>query len=183
KQIRSQVGLVFQNPDDQLFMPTVAEDIGFGLKNLGIGEPVLKERVAQSLGDVNLNPQLYGPRNPDHLSGGEKKRVAIAGVLAMRPEILVLDEPSAQLDPASRRELINLLRTLPITQLIATHDLDLVLDLCDRTLVLSQGHLVYDGPTMRLMSDSHFLTTHRLESPLSMQRPDRQNGDRLLNKF
>ncbi len=168
--IRTQVGLVFQNPDDQLFLTTIWEDIAFGPKNLGIKDPLLSQRVNQALLAVQLEPQHYGHRHPDRLSGGEKKRAAIAGVLAMQPDILVLDEPSAQLDPLARRELMNLLQTLPLTQLIATHDLDLVLDLCDRTLVLSEGHLVYDGPTYPLMLDSAFLQSYRLESPLSFQR-------------
>ena len=170
KAIRTQVGFVFQNPDDQLFLTTVWDDIAFGPKNLGLKDPVLSQRVEQALLTVQLEPSVYGPRHPDRLSGGEKKRVAIAGVLAMEPAILVLDEPSAQLDPAARRRLIHLLHSLPLTQLIATHDLDLVLELCDRTLVLSEGHLVYDGPTYPLMLDPAFLQAHRLESPLSFQR-------------
>ena len=178
--IRTQVGLVFQNPDDQLFLTTVWDDIAFGPKNLGIKDPLLTQRVNQALWAVNLEPQRYGHRHPDRLSGGEKKRAAIAGVLAMQPDILVLDEPSAQLDPGTRRELIQLLQTLPLTQLIATHDLDLALELCDRTLVLSQGHLVYDGPTYPLMLDPAFLHAHRLESPLSFQRAYCNLGDRPL---
>ncbi|MBV8883177.1 MAG: ABC transporter ATP-binding protein, partial [Chroococcidiopsidaceae cyanobacterium CP_BM_RX_35] len=118
--IRNFVGLVFQNPDDQLFMPTVWEDVAFGPMNLGLRDQELRERVLQALGAVNLDPDWYGARNTDNLSGGEKKRIAIAGVLAMNPQVLVFDEPSAQLDPRSRRQLIELLQTLPLTQLIAT---------------------------------------------------------------
>jgi cobalt/nickel transport system ATP-binding protein len=120
---------------------------------------------------VDIDPEWYGQRNTDNLSGGEKKRIAIAGVLAMQPQVLVFDEPSAQLDPRSRRQLIELLQSLPLTQLIATHDLDLALELCDRTIILSQGQIVYDGETERVMSDPVFLLQHALESPLSYSRP------------
>jgi cobalt/nickel transport system ATP-binding protein len=169
--IRSFVGLVFQNPDDQLFMPTVWEDIAFGPMNLGLRGQELEERVLQAMTAVNIDPEWYGQRSTDNLSGGEKKRIAIAGVLAMQPQVLVFDEPSAQLDPRSRRQLIELLQTLPLTQLIATHDLDLALELCDRTLVLSQGQVVYDGETERVMCNPEFLLQHALESPLSYSRP------------
>ncbi|MDZ8087074.1 MAG: energy-coupling factor ABC transporter ATP-binding protein [Nostoc sp. DedQUE12b] len=110
-------------------------------------------------------------RYTGNLYGGEKKRIAIAGVLAMNPQILVFDEPSAQLDPRCRRQLIELLQSLPLTQLIATHDLDLALDLCDRTVVLSQGQVVYDGATEQVMSNPEFLVRHALESPLCYSRP------------
>lgn len=169
--IRAWIGLVFQNPDDQLFMPTVEEDIAFGPQNLGVKGLMLDRLVRDSLESVDLDPDYYLHRNPENLSGGEKKRVAIAGVLAMQPQILVLDEPSAQLDPRSRRQLIELLAQLPVTQLIATHDLDLALELCDRSLVLSRGHLVYDGSIWPLMADHAFLAHHALESPLSFARP------------
>jgi cobalt/nickel transport system ATP-binding protein len=169
--IRNFVGLVFQNPDDQLFMPTVWEDVSFGPMNQGVKGTELKLRVTQAMADVELDLNAYGNRNPENLSGGEKKRVAIAGVLAMQPQVLVLDEPSAQLDPRSRRQLINLLQDLVLTQLIATHDLDLALELCDRTVVLSQGRIVYDGKTEAIMSDRDFLIEHSLESPLSYSRP------------
>jgi cobalt/nickel transport system ATP-binding protein len=175
--IRNFVGLVFQNPDHQLFMPTVWEDVAFGPMNGGVKGKELELRVLEAMETVNLDPQLYGHRNPDNLSGGEKKRVAIAGVLAMQPQVLVLDEPSAQLDPRSRRLLINLLQTLPLTQLIATHDLDLAWDLCDRTIILSQGKIVYDGHTDKVMSDADFLAKHALEPPLSYSRPYCNLGD------
>ncbi len=165
--IRNSVGMVFQNPDDQLFMPTVWEDVRFGPLNQGVPEPTLSHQAHAAMIAVGLDPVLYGSRQAQHLSGGEKKRVAIAGVLAMRPQILVMDEPSAQLDPRSRRQLIQLLKTLPLTQLIATHDLDLALELCDRTLILSQGHIVYDGATDAVMRDEAFLLEHALELPLS----------------
>lgn len=171
KHIRNFVGVVFQNPDDQLFMPTVWEDISFGPLNQGIQGEELAHRCHHCLCAVGLDPQRYGDRNTNHLSGGEKQRVAIAGVLAMRPQILVFDEPTARLDPRSRRQLIQLLRGLPMTQLIATHDLDLALELCHRTIVLSHGEIVRDGPTEQILSDRPFLEAHHLELPLSYSRP------------
>ncbi|MEH2380331.1 MAG: energy-coupling factor ABC transporter ATP-binding protein [Nostoc sp.] len=171
RKIRDFVGLVFQNPDNQLFMPTVWEDVAFGPMNLGLQGEELQERVLQAMAAVDIDPQWYGQRYIGNLSGGEKKRIAIAGVLAMNPQILVFDEPSAQLDPRCRRQFIELLQSLPLTQLIATHDLDLALDLCDRTVVLSQGQIVYDGKTEKVMSNPEFLLGHALESPLSYSRP------------
>jgi cobalt/nickel transport system ATP-binding protein len=177
KQIRDFVGLVFQNPDDQLFMPTVWEDITFGPLNQGVRGAELNHRVNHAMQAVGLDPEAYASRSANGLSGGEKKRVAIAGVLAMQPQVLVLDEPSAQLDPRSRRQLIQLLDSLPLTQLIATHDLDLALELCDRTVVLSRGQVVYDGETERVLSDPELLDRHALESPLSYSRPYCQVAD------
>ena len=171
RNIRNFVGLVFQNPDNQLFMPTVWEDVAFGPMNLGLQGEELQERVLQAMSAVDIDPQWYGQRYTNNLSGGEKKRIAIAGVLAMNPQILVFDEPSAQLDPRSRRQFIELLQSLPLTPLIATHDLDLALDLCDRTIVLSQGQVVYDGKTEQVMSNPEFLFGHALESPLCYSRP------------
>jgi cobalt/nickel transport system ATP-binding protein len=169
--IRNFVGLVFQNPDDQLFMPTVGEDIAFGPKNLGLRGRELQSRVMDAMAAVGLDVDIYSSRSTEALSGGEKKRIAIAGVLAMQPQILVFDEPSAQLDPRSRRQLIQLLQSLPLTQLIATHDLDLALELCPRTIVLSQGKIVYDGSTTAVMGNAEFLLDHALEVPLSYSRP------------
>ena len=166
--IRNFVGLVFQNPDDQLFMPTIWEDIAFGLMNQGIRGDDLKMQVAEAFVSVGLDVAKYRDRLSHNLSGGEKKRVAIAGVLAMQPQVLVFDEPSAQLDPRSRRQLIQLLQTRSETQLIATHDLDLVLELCDRTVVLSEGEIVYNGETKQVLSDREFLLEHSLEMPLSV---------------
>ena len=171
QKIRNFVGLVFQNPDNQLFMPTVWEDVAFGPMNQGLRGKELSDRVYRAMMAVGLDVERYGKRNTDNLSGGEKKRIAIAGVLAMNPQVLVFDEPSAQLDPRSRRQLIQLLQSLPLTQLIATHDLDLALELCDRTIVLSQGQVVFDGKTEQVMSDTEFLIKHSLESPLSYSRP------------
>jgi cobalt/nickel transport system ATP-binding protein len=171
KSIRSFVGLVFQNPDDQLFMPTIWEDISFGPLNQGIMRAELESRCHEAMAAVGLDIHDYAHRNPGNLSGGEKKRVAIAGVLAMQPQVLALDEPSAQLDPRSRRQLIQLLAALPITQIIATHDLDLALELCSRTIILNRGKLVYDGPTADILYNSEFLFQHGLEPPLSYSRP------------
>jgi cobalt/nickel transport system ATP-binding protein len=169
--IRNFVGLVFQNPDDQLFMSTVWEDVAFGPMNGGLAGDQLQQRIIEAMAAVNLNLQNYGHRSPANLSGGEKKRVAIAGVLAMQPQILALDEPSSQLDPRSRRQLIDLLKQLPLTQLIATHDLDLALELCPRTIVLNQGKIAYDGNTESIMSNPEFLGKNHLEAPLSFRRP------------
>jgi cobalt/nickel transport system ATP-binding protein len=171
KAIRNFVGLVFQNPDDQLFMPTVWEDIIFGPLNQGVKGDSLVHRATHAMQAVGLDPEAYAGRSAMGLSGGEKKRVAIAGVLAMQPQVVVLDEPSAQLDPRSRRQLIELLDSLTLTQLIATHDLDLALELCDRTIVLSRGELVFDGKTERIMSDRELLERYALEPPLSYSRP------------
>jgi cobalt/nickel transport system ATP-binding protein len=171
KDIRDFVGLVFQNPDDQLFMPTVWEDVSFGPMNQGLRGDELSHRAGHALHAVGLDPHAYGGRNSSNLSGGEKKRVAIAGVLAMQPQVLVFDEPTAQLDPRSRRQLIQLLRTLPQTQVIATHDLDLAWELCDRTIVLGRGQVVGDGQTERIFSDREFLEQHDLETPLCYRRP------------
>ncbi|MGB7414377.1 MAG: ATP-binding cassette domain-containing protein [Thermosynechococcaceae cyanobacterium] len=169
--IRNFVGLVFQNPDDQLFMPTVWEDVAFGPLNQGIEEPQLSHLIEQAMTAVGLDLNRYAERTASNLSGGEKKRVAIAGVLAMQPQVLVLDEPSAQLDPRARRQLIELLQGLPLTQLIATHDLDMALDLCRSTIVLSEGAIVFSGPTEQVLSDPDFLHQHSLELPLCYSRP------------
>ncbi|MBW4522283.1 MAG: ATP-binding cassette domain-containing protein [Scytolyngbya sp. HA4215-MV1] len=171
KQVRDFVGLVFQNPDDQIFMPTVWEDVTFGPMNQGLRGEALHYRAQRAMAAVSLDPKLYATRNAQNLSGGEKKRVAIAGVLAMQPQVLALDEPTAQLDPRCRRQLIHLLQNLPLTQVIATHDLDLALELCSRTVVLNRGEIVYDGATEGVMGNPAFLETHALESPLSYSRP------------
>jgi cobalt/nickel transport system ATP-binding protein len=163
KKIRAQVGLVFQNPDDQLFSPTVFDDVAFGPIYMGMPENEVRRRVAQALAQVGMGE--YARRVSHHLSVGEKKRIAIATVLSMSPSILALDEPSAGLDPRARRTLINLLRTLPQTALISTHDVRLVQELCPRTVVLDAGQVVADGPTAALLSDDAFLEAHGLEHP------------------
>ena len=180
--VRNFVGLVFQNPDDQIFMPTVWEDITFGPMNQGLRGDDLAHRAHHAMTAVGLAPDHYATRIASNLSGGEKKRLAIAGVLAMQPQILVLDEPTAQLDPRSRRQLIHLLQHLPLTQIIATHDLDLAVDLCERTIVLSQGQIVYDGATEAIMNNPDFLEQHALEMPLCFSRPYCQLTDRPLDR-
>ncbi len=167
-QIRARVGLVFQDPDDQLFSPTVFDDVAFGPRHMGLPEPEVQERVAEALAAVGLTG--FEDRVPHHLSAGEKKRVAIATVLAMRPSILVLDEPTTGLDARARRALLRLLCELPVTMLIATHDLRLASVLCTRTLVMDGGRIVADGPTAELLRDADFLWAHGLESP--WQAPD-----------
>jgi cobalt/nickel transport system ATP-binding protein len=163
QQLRARVGLVFQDPDDQLFMPTVAEDVAFGPANLGLRGPDLDARVAEALDAVGM--RAFGDRIPQHLSFGQRRRVAVATVLAMRPEILVLDEPSSNLDPASRRELSAILRGLPVTVLMVTHDLPYALELCTRAVILDDGHIAADGQTVPLLSDAELLARHRLELP------------------
>jgi cobalt/nickel transport system ATP-binding protein len=163
KEVRRRVGIVFQDPDDQLFMPTVAEDVAFGPANLGLRGAELTERVDEALAAVGM--ASVRDRAPHHLSFGQRRRVAVATVLAMRPEILVLDEPSSNLDPASRRELAEILRSLPVTLLMVTHDLPYALELCPRAVILDEGRSVADGPTRELLADADLLERHRLELP------------------
>jgi len=161
--VRRRVGLVFQDPDDQLFMPTVGQDVAFGPANFGIEGEALDRRVNEALEAVSMLDA--SGRAPHHLSYGERRRVAIATVLAMRPEILVLDEPTSNLDPASRRELIEVLRGLSITQLLATHDLPFALELCPRALVMDEGRIVAAAATAEILSDEALMKAHRLELP------------------
>jgi cobalt transport protein ATP-binding subunit len=160
--VRAAVGLVFQNADDQLFSPTVFEDVAFGPMHMGVAPEEVGRRVEAALLAVGMDDA--GPRVSHHLSSGEKKRVAIATVLAMEPEILVLDEPTAGLDPRARRGLIQLLARLPQTMLVSTHDLRMVEELFPRTVVLDRGRVVADGPTARLLADAPFLAEHGLEA-------------------
>ena len=162
-QIRQRVGVVFQDPDDQLFMPTVWEDVAFGPQNLGLGGDTLRLRVQGALDAVDVADLAERP--PNHLSFGQKRRVAIAGVLAMQPEILVFDEPTSNLDPASRRELTEILRRLDITQLIVTHDLPYALELCPRAIIIDGGRIVADGLTRDLLANQKLMAEHRLELP------------------
>src|SRR5918992_916035 len=169
KEIRRRVGLVFQDPDDQLFMPTVREDVAFGPANLGFRGTELDDRVEAALAGVGM--ERHAGRPPHHLSFGQRRRVAVATVLAMDPEILVLDEPSSNLDPASRRELADILRSLDLTILMVTHDLPYALELCPRALVLSEGTVVADGPTYDVLTDEPLMRAHRLELPVGFN-PD-----------
>lgn len=162
-EIRRRVGHVFQDPDDQLFMPTVAEDVGFGPANLGVTGHDLEHRIADALGAVGMADAAG--RAPHHLSGGERRRVAVATVLSMEPSILVLDEPTSNLDPASRRELVDVLQSLPVAQLVITHDLPFALELCERAIIVSDGRVVADGPTGELLADDALLRANRLELP------------------
>ncbi|GAB3663761.1 ABC transporter ATP-binding protein [Streptomyces sparsus] len=162
-EIRRRVGIVFQDPDDQLFMPTVREDVAFGPAAAGLRGEELAARVTEALERVGMAD--CADRPPHHLSYGQRRRVAVATVLAMRPEILVLDEPSSNLDPASRRELADVLRSLDVTVLMVTHDLPYALELCPRAVVLSDGVIVADGPTGDLLRDADLLRAHRLELP------------------
>ncbi|HOO37820.1 MAG TPA: ABC transporter ATP-binding protein [Deltaproteobacteria bacterium] len=165
--VRRHVGMIFQDPDDQLFMPSVFEDVAFGPLNLGMPPQEVEKRVMDALAVVGATHLANRP--PYKISGGEKRAVAIATVLSMAPDILVLDEPSSGLDPRSRRQLIDLLKAFTHTKIIATHDLDLVMDLCERTMVISSGRIVADGPTMEIFSDETLLTDNHLEKPLRMQ--------------
>ena len=159
----AKVGIVFQNPDDQLFAPTLREDVAFGPLNLGASAAAAAAVAEEMLARVGLPGA--GDRTPHKLSGGEKRRAAIAGVLAMRPEVVLLDEPSMYLDPRGRRELIRLLNGLPGTMVVATHDLKFAAETCQRVLVLDAGHLVADGPTATLFTNAALLDRHGLELP------------------
>jgi cobalt/nickel transport system ATP-binding protein len=165
--IRRTVGMVFQDPDDQLFMPTVYDDVAFGPLNLGLTGADVEQRVQDALDRVGV--EHLRDKAPYHLSGGEKKRVAIATVLAMAPDILVMDEPTSGLDPCARRQLMGLLREFRHTRIFTSHDLDMVLDLCERTIVLHEGEVKADGPTIEIFRDDALLARCRLERPLSMQ--------------
>ncbi len=161
--IRAQVGLLFQDPDDQLFCPTVWEDVAFGPQQLGLRGAELKERVAQALRQVGLDG--FAERLPHHLSRGEKRRVCLAGLLACAARVLALDEPTTDLDPRGRRELKHLLLSLPVAQIIATHDLELVVEICPRVIVLDGGSVVAEGPSEVLLSDEALMLAHGLEKP------------------
>ncbi len=161
--IRSRVGLVFQSPDDQLFSPTVYDDVAFGPLYQGLSVAEVRQRVEEALALVHMSD--YARRVSHHLSVGEKKRIAIASVLSMKPEVLVLDEPTAGLDPRARRSLIKLLDELSMTMLVSTHDLHMVRELFPRMIVMDQGLVVADGPTSLLMEDEALLAAHGLEKP------------------
>jgi len=166
--IRHKVGFVFQDPQDQLFMPTAYEDVAFGPRNLRLTKENIEELVNNALNEVGLldkkNHLSY------HLSLGEQRRLSIATVLSMSPDILVLDEPNSNLDPASRRHLINLLKSFKITKVIATHDLEMVLDLCSRVVLMDDGRIISEGKVKEVLSNQHLLELHRLEVPFSLRQ-------------
>jgi energy-coupling factor transporter ATP-binding protein EcfA2 len=166
-EVRRRVGLVFQDPDDQLFSTSVIEDVAFGPLNLGYSPAEARRIAAQCLARVDL--EEAAERAPHHLSFGERKRVCLAGVLACNPSVLVLDEPTANLDPRGRRRFIQLIRGLAATKLIATHDLEMVLELCQRTILLDAGRVAAAGPTRAILGDSQLLEAHGLEMPLSLK--------------
>jgi cobalt/nickel transport system ATP-binding protein len=163
RELRAAVGLVFQDPDDQLFMPTVAEDVAFGPLNLGLAREDVRARVADALAAVRMEHVL--DRAPHQLSFGQRRRVAIATVLAMRPRLLVLDEPSANLDPRARRELLEVLDAINRTMLVVTHDLPFAARLCERAVILSAGRIAADGPCREILADEDLLAAHDLELP------------------
>lgn len=166
-EIRHAVGMVFQDPDDQLFMPTVFDDVAFGPYNLGLAERDVEQRVKDALEQVGASHLSSKP--PYNLSGGEKKRVAIATVLSMNPNILVMDEPTNGLDPFARRQLMTILMNFDHTKILTTHDLDMVLTICNRVIVLSQGKVRADGTPLQIFGDDDLLSECHLEKPLSMQ--------------
>ena len=179
RDVRRRVGIVFQDPDDQLFMPTVGQDVAFGPANLGLRGDALDARVHQALLAVGMAD--VADRAPHHLSFGQRRRVAVATVLAMEPDVLVLDEPTSNLDPVARRELADVLRSLALTTLVITHDLPYALELCPRSLVLDGGRIVADGPTRELLADEELMAAHRLElpygfDPLAAPRTTRRAG-------
>jgi cobalt/nickel transport system ATP-binding protein len=163
KSVRHKVGIVFQDPDDQLFMPTVGQDVAFGPYNAGLRGLELERAVNEALELVGMSEFIDRP--PHHLSFGQRRRVAVATVLAMKPEILVMDEPSSNLDPAARRELAEIITSLNITLLMVTHDLPFANELCQRAVILSAGVVAADDEISRVLSDKQLLTAHRLELP------------------
>lgn len=167
-EIRKKVGLIFQNPDDQLFMPTVFDDVAFGPLNLGLAPERARHCAEDALETVGALDLRRKP--PHHLSGGQKSAVAIAAVIAMQPDILVMDEPASHLDPKSRRALITLLRHFHHTKIVASHDLDLILDVCERCIIIQGGRVVADGYSEEILSDRALLEANNLELPLSLQR-------------
>ncbi len=176
--VRRQVGLVFQDPDDQLFCPSVGEDVAFGPQQLGLSEAEVNARVEKALAQAGLAG--FAQRATHHLSHGEKRRACLAGVLACEPTVLVLDEPTSDLDPRGRREFKALLREIPATKVIATHDLELVVELCSRAIVLDRGAVVAEGPVVKLLNDEELMLAHGLERPhiLRHHHPHGEEGGR-----
>jgi cobalt/nickel transport system ATP-binding protein len=171
REIRRRVGVVFQDPEDQLFLTSVAQDVAFGPANMGLDKEEVVSRVNEALAAVGM--QGFEDRPAHHLSFGQKKRVATATVLAMRPDILVLDEPSSNLDPKSRRELIRILQKLPVTKIIVTHDLPVAYEMCDRALILAEGAIVADGLVEDILLDDELLAAYDLELPYGFVPPQR----------
>lgn len=169
KQVHTKLGIVFQNTDDQLFNSSVFEDIAFGPMNLNFDNDEINRRVDSAMKAVGLSPD-FKDRLPFHLSGGEKRRVAIAGILAMEPQVLLLDEPSSDLDPRGRRELVQILNRLTITRVISSHNLEFVLETCDRVLVFDEGCIVADGPAAQILSNEALMLDHGLEVPFSLRK-------------
>jgi cobalt/nickel transport system ATP-binding protein len=175
RRLPAKVGVIFQNSDDQIFNSTVFDDVAFGPLNLELTDEEVRSRVAAALHSVGMSGTEK--RVPYHLSYGEKRRVALAGVLAMKPEILLLDEPSTSLDPRGRRELIQLVNQLSITKMMASHDLELIRETCTRVLLLEAGRLIADGPAGRILADRELMETHGLEVPHSLSHhADRHHG-------
>jgi cobalt/nickel transport system ATP-binding protein len=173
RDIRRKVGIVFQDPEDQLFLTRVAQDVAFGPANMGLSEPEIDERVREALAAVGM--EGFADRSTHLLSFGEKKRIATATVLAMRPDVLVLDEPTSNLDPKARRQLINILLGLPVTKIIVTHDLPVTYEICTRALILSQGRIAADGPIGEILADSDLLQVNGLELPYGFLIPKGSN--------
>jgi len=173
-EVRRRVGFVFQDPDDQLLLPTVADDVAFGPRNQGLSGETVAARVAAALDVVGLTD--LADRAPQHLSLGERRRAALAGVLAVHPEVLVLDEPTANLDPAARRDLVEIVGGLDVTTIVVTHDLSLALELCPRSIVLDHGVVAADGPTHALLSNPTLLQAHRIDLPYGMVVPPSGGG-------
>ncbi len=165
--IRSKVGLVFQDPEDQLFMPTVFDDVAFGPINMQLTKEEVTSSVTGALQEVDMLDSI--DRVSHHLSFGEKKRISLATVLSMKPEILVLDEPSSNLDPKARRHLIEVLRSITVTKVIAGHDLELILEICNKVVLLDKGQIVADGDTKKILSNKLLMESHGLEVPLSLR--------------
>jgi cobalt/nickel transport system ATP-binding protein len=168
QEIRKQVGLLFQDPNDQLFCPTVYEDIAFGPLNLGSPSEEIQRRVDKALDDAGLSLSMRS-RSSHHLSLGERRRVSLASVLAMNPAVLGMDEPTSNLDPRNRRHLIEVISGLKATLILATHDLELVLDVCPRTVLMDQGRIWADGETRKMLSNEQLMEAHGLEVPLSLK--------------
>jgi len=167
REIRRRVGIVFQNPEDQLFCPTVFDDVAFGPLNYGLPPEEVRARVRSALEAVGMSG--FEDRVPHHLSFGEKKRISLATVLSMNPDIILLDEPTSNLDPRSRRKVIEVIASLRVTKVIATHDLEMVLELCERGIIMDDGRIVADGRTSNILNDKDLLEAHGLEVPYSLR--------------